>query len=116
MRINFDKVDWDMTTRISYLQRRVIISCIAYYQLNDTLISDADYTELAEQLVEYQTKYKEDAEKSTYWYALNDFGVSTGFDIYSRLNEHDKEYLLFLARLIISDLSLQSVNKKNKIC
>ena len=82
MKINFDTVDWDITTKISYLQRRVIVACIAYYELDVTVISDADYKELAEQLVEYQTRYKEDAEKSTYWYVMSDFCVSTGFDIY----------------------------------
>lgn len=101
MKINFDTVDWDMTTKISYLQRRVIVACIAYYELDATVISDTDYKELAEQLVEYQTKYKEDAEKSTYWYVMSDFCVSTGFDIYDKLNEHDKEYLTIIASHVI---------------
>lgn len=101
MRFNFDNVDWDMTTKISYLQRRVIVACIAYYELDATVISDADYKGLAEQLVEYQTKYKEDAEKSTYWYVMSDFGVATGFDIYDKLNEHDKEYLTLIASHVI---------------
>lgn len=101
MRFNFDKTGWDMVTQISFLQRRVIVACIAYYELDATVISDTNYKELAEQLVEYQTKYKEDAEKSTYWYVMNDFCVSTGFDIYDKLNEHDKEYLTLIASHVI---------------
>ena len=101
MRVNFDKVEWDMTTKISYLQRRVIVCCIAYYKLDETVISDTDYNELAKQLVEYQTKYREDAEKSTYWYVMSDFGASTGFDIYNRLTEHDQEYLTLIASHVI---------------
>ena len=101
MRFNFDKTGWDMVTQISFLQRRVIVACIAYYELDATVISDTDYKELAEQLVEYQRRYKEDAEKSTYWYVMNDFCVSTGFDIYDKLNEHDKEYLTLIASHVI---------------
>ena len=101
MRFNFDKTGWDMVTQISFLQRRVIVACIAYYELDATVISDTDYKELAEQLVEYQSKYREDAEKSTYWYVMSDFGVSTGFDIYDKLNEHDQEYLTIIASHVI---------------
>ena len=101
MRFNFDKTGWDMVTQISFLQRRVIVACIAYYELDATVISDTDYKELAEQLVEYQTMYKDDAEKSTYWYVMSDFCVSTGFDIYDKLNEHDKEYLTLIASHVI---------------
>lgn len=103
MRFNFDTVDWDMTTKISFLQRRVIVACIAYYELDATVISDTDYKELAEQLVEYQTANSEDAAKSTYYYVMKDFDVSTGFDVYDKLNDYDKDWLMMITRVVIGN-------------
>lgn len=103
MRFNFDNVDWDMTTKISYLQRRVIVACIAYYELDQSVISDTDYKELAEQLIEYQTANPEDSEKSTYYYTMKDFELSTGFDVYEKLNDHDKDWLMMITRIVIGN-------------
>ena len=103
MRFNFDKTGWDMTTKISYLQRRVIVACIAYYELDESVISDTDYKELAEQLIEHQTTHSEDAAKSTYYYAMKDFDVSTGFDVYDKLNNYDKDWLMMITRIVIGN-------------
>lgn len=98
MKFDLNRTGWDTATKISFLQRRVIVACIAYYELNETLISDADYTELAEQLIEEQAAHPEDAEKSAYYYAMKGFEVSTGYDAFEKLTDADKDWLVKIAR------------------
>lgn len=92
---------WSNSTKISYLQRRIIVWSIMYYELNESCVSDQVYDSVSHQLVELQRKAnKEEFEKSTYYYAMHDFDGSTGFDIPSRLNKRDKDYLTSIANLI----------------
>ena len=85
---------WSDITKVSYLQRRIIVYSIMYYENNESCVSDKYYDSISNQLVELQSKIsKDDWKQSTYFYAMYDFDGSTGFDIPSRLNKHDKEYL-----------------------
>lgn len=94
--------DWDNTTRISYLQRRVIVHSILYYEMSTSVISDVQFDTISRQLVALmKSSTKEECEKSTYWYCMNSFDASTGFYIYSRLSQHDKAYLKGIARLVL---------------
>lgn len=102
--IDFSKmpcVYWSDTTKISYLQRRIIVYSIMYYEHDESCVSDSYYDSISRQLVELQKKASwEDFRKSTYYYAMYDFDGSTGFDIPSRLTKHDFEYLSNLASYI----------------
>ena len=102
--IDFSKcpcVYWSNTTKISYLQRRIIIYSIMYYEHNESCVSDKEYDSIAYQLVDLQKQVsKEEFEKSTYYYAMYDFDGSTGFDIPSRLTKKDLDYLTHLAYVI----------------
>ena len=94
--------DWDNTTRISYLQRRVIVHSILYYEISTSIISDIQFDVMSRQLVALmQSSTKEECEKSTYWYCMSNFDASTGFYIYSKLNTHDKIYLRHIAYLAL---------------
>lgn len=99
--IDFSKMPciyWSDTTKISYLQRRIIIYSIMYYEHNESCVTDKEYDSISRQLVELQKRAtREEFEKSTYYYAMYDFDGSTGFDIPSRLNKKDREYLTHLA-------------------
>lgn len=99
--IKFDtcpSIYWSDSTKISYLQRRIIIYSIMYYELNESCVSDREYDSISKQLVELQNKAdKKEFEESMYYYAMHDFDGSTGFDIPSRLTEKDREYLTNLA-------------------
>ena len=89
---------WSMKTIMSYIQRRIIVYSIMYYELNGSCITDKDYDELSHQLVELMnSNSKSVCEQTTYWYAMYDFDGSTGFDIPSRLTKHDLEYLTSIA-------------------
>ena len=89
--------DWDLKTKIEYLQRKIILCSIIYYMLSDNLISDKAYDEISKQLVEMQKEYG-DVRDTQYGYVMYDFDGTTGFDLYGRLNDHDKSYLLNIAK------------------
>lgn len=86
---------WDKLTCINFLQRKIILNCIAYYELNTNRLSDKEYDELSYQLVELQKDV--DIQDTEYGYAMYDFDGSTGFHLYDRLNTHDREYLMNIA-------------------
>ena len=102
--IDFSKAPcayWSNSTKISYLQRRIIVYSIMYYEFGESCISDKEYDSISYQLVELQKRAsKEEVRASIYYYAMYDFDGSTGFDIPSRLTKKDREYLTNLASYI----------------
>lgn len=93
---------WDIGAKISYLQRKVIIHSIIYYDLNDSCISDMEYDSLCRQLVKMQSQVDKDVLKETmYYYVMYDFDGTTGFDIIGRLNSIDKKYLTKIASFVL---------------
>ena len=100
--INFDCMPckyWDDHVKISYLQRRIIVCSIMYYEMNESCISDKQYDDISHQLVQLQSSVSEaEWKKSTYYYAMYDFDGSTGFDIPSRLTKKDRAHLGNIAR------------------
>lgn len=101
MRLNLDVLPvkyWDMTTIISWLQRRIIVYSIMYYEMSESCITDKSFDELSHQLVELMNSNPQEVlEQTTYWYAMYDFDGSTGFDIPDRLTKSDREYLTTIA-------------------
>lgn len=95
--IDFSKMPciyWSDATKISYLQRRIIVYSIMYYEQDESCVSDHYYDSISHQLVQLQSSVpQEEWEKSTYYYAMYDFDGSTGFDIPGRLTKKDREYL-----------------------
>lgn len=102
--INFDCMPckyWDDHVKISYLQRRIIVYSIMYYEMDESCISDKQYDAISYQLVHLQSSVPEaEWKKSTYYYAMYDFDGSTGFDIPSRLTKKDRAYLGNIARCV----------------
>lgn len=93
---------WSDATKMSYVQRRVIVASIQYYVLGEGIIPDQVYDGFSHQLVKMMEKYsKETCERSQYWYCMYDFDGSTGFDLYSRLTKKDQEYLMLIAKNVM---------------
>lgn len=104
---------WNKITCINFLQRKIIINAILYYELNASPLSDKEYDELSRQLVEMQKDI--DIKNNTqYGYIMYDFDGTTGFDLYSRLNEHDKKYLMSIARMATNYIPPISTFKKKR--
>ena len=101
---------WDKITCINFLQRRIILNSIAYYELDSPQITDREYDELSKQLVELQSDI--DISETQYAYCMYDFDGSTGFDLYERLNEQDKEYLMKIAIIGTGKIGKKSAVKK----
>lgn len=92
---------WNNTTRASYLQRRIIIYSILYYQNNVSCVSDRFYDALSKQLVLLmKNSTPKEMERTQYWYAMYDFDGSTGFDLVYRLKEKDRKYLERIANVV----------------
>ena len=117
-RIDFSKmpcVYWSNSTKISYLQRRIIVWSIMYYEHNESCVPDLVYDAVSYQLVELQKSVsKEEFEKSTYYYAMHNFDGSTGFDIPSRLTKYDREYLTHIANTVYKVWAKGSKQKKRR--
>ena len=101
---------WDKITCINYLQRKIILNCIAYYYKNTNGLSDKDYDEISKQLVELQKTV--DVRLTQYGYIFYDFDGSTGFDLYDRLTEEDKKYMDAITNLVFPKSN--NKNKKKK--
>lgn len=114
--VDLDKmpfVYWSDLAKVSFLQRRIIIYSIMYYDMNESCISDREYDRLSYMLVDLQKRMqKAQFEKSMYYYAMYDFDGSTGFDIPSRLNKHDKEYLRKMATDIYYKWKASNIRKE----
>lgn len=89
---------WSNTTKVSYLQRRIIIHSLIYYEMNDSVITDKQFDDMCQQLVDLQNAIEhEEFRKTTYYYAMHDFDGSTGFHIPNRLTDYDIKYLTNIA-------------------
>lgn len=94
---------WSDQTKISLLQRRILVYSIQYYKMSETVISDKEYDSISRQLLQLQkTASEADREGSQYWYVFNNFDANTGFDLYDRLTEKDQSYLMRIASLVLS--------------
>lgn len=93
---------WSKATQMSYLQRRIIVYSIMYYQLNESCVPDHVYEEYVKQLCTMMKDADAKAlERTAYYYVMYDFDGSTGFYLYDRLNKKDKAYLMQLAKHIL---------------
>lgn len=105
MSIDFSRMPckyWSDSTKVSYLQRRILVYSIMYYQLNESCVSDADYESVVKQLIELQKKIDpKEFKKTTYYYVMHDFNGSTGFDLFYKLKPHDRNYLLGIATQVL---------------
>ena len=101
---------WDKITCINFLQRKIILNCIAYYQLNTNKLTDKEYDELSKQLVSLQKDIN--INDTQYGYIMYDFDGTTGFDLYDRLNASDRQYLMNIACHLLQVSTRSSKTKK----
>ena len=101
---------WDKITCINFLQRKIILNCIAYYQLNTNKLTDKEYDELSKQLVSLQKDIN--INDTQYGYIMYDFDGTTGFDLYDRLNASDRQYLMNIACHVLQVSARKTKTKK----
>lgn len=101
--IDFNKMPYIYMNDIekcNLLQRYILVHSILYYEMNESVISDKEYDSTAKQLYCFM-KNLEDNHITQYGYVFWDFTPYTGFDLYSRLNELDKNYLCKIAKNVL---------------
>ena len=101
---------WDKVTCINFLQRKIILNAIAYYELDSPKLSDREYDELSRQLAELQKDI--DIQQTQYGYVMYDFDGTTGFDLYHRLSLSDKKYFMNIALNIFGGNNKPVTRKK----
>lgn len=89
--------------KCSFLQRKIIINSILYYELNTNILSDKEFDDLSKKLIEL-SKQTEDYDKTDYYYCFYDFDGSTGFHLYGRLKDQDRIYLTNLSNFILKQV------------
>lgn len=83
---------------VNFLQRMIIVQSYIYYELNENVLSDADYNELVQQLLELKSAYPDLWKKSEYFKQYGaDYDGSTGFDLYLKLDSKQKEIIQVIA-------------------
>ena len=95
-------ISWGNITKASYLQRRILVHSILYYEMASSVITDNQFNAIGHQLVELRNAMDEESySKTTYYYVFTDFDASTGFYLYGRLNKQDREYLELIAQHVL---------------
>ena len=96
-------VYWTDKMKIDFLQRVVLIHSYLYYEKDTTLWSDKKYDEVVKQLTLIQKQKTEQwiKQNTQYGYCFYDFDGTTGFDLWSRLNEKDKQYISNIAERLV---------------
>ena len=89
--------DWDLKTKIEFLQRKILLNSMAYYNHDTNFLSDLEYDSISKQLVALHAEYG-DIWDTQYGYVFDGFDGSTGFDLYYALNDHDQVYLSNMVR------------------
>ena len=84
--------DWNLRDKIEFLQRKIILNSIAYYNYDTNFLTDQEFDSISRQLVELHNEYG-DISSTQYGYAFKDFDGSTGFDLVYLLTNPDSVYL-----------------------
>ena len=93
---------WSDKTKLDWLQRYLIIHSILYYQLDSPIISDKEYDSMTNQYLKLVENTPTKVFKKTqYYYCFEEFDGSTGFDLYDKLTEEDKEYLMCISNSVL---------------
>lgn len=94
--MNFSK-SFTPLEKIQLLQRSILVNSMAYYEMNENILSDFDYDDNAKQLAELKKEYPDSFNKSRYYEYFHDYcgedGVhmTSGFDLLERVRKRDNE-------------------------
>lgn len=96
-------VYWTDKLKIDFLQRVILIHSYLYYEKDSSVWTDKHYDEVSKQLVFMQeAKTIEWIKHNTqYGYVFYDFDGTTGFDLWDRLKEKDKQYISNIAEKLV---------------
>lgn len=96
-------VYWTDKLKVDFLQRVILIHSYLYYEANKSVWSDKKYDEVARQLTNIQKEHTTKWIKSTtqYGHCFYDFDGTTGFDLWDRLKQKDRQMIKGIAERIV---------------
>ena len=83
-------------TKMEMLQRWLIIHASIYYNYNSNVVTDKQWDANAYQLVDMMERYPKTYKKTFYYYIMDDFDGSTGFDLIGRLEDWNPKHAAYL--------------------
>lgn len=85
--------------KVEFLQRVILVHSYLYYIVDDSVWTDKHYDEVARQLTSIQKENTEEWVKvnTQYGYVFYDYDGTTGFDLWDRLKQKDKQKILSIA-------------------
>lgn len=86
--------------KVEFLQRVVLVHSYLYYMADDSVWTDKHYDEIAKQLANIQKEHTDEWLKvnTQYGYVFYDYDGTTGFDLWDRLKQKDKQKILSIVR------------------
>lgn len=73
--------DYEILSLINRRERQLLVHSYIYYELDDSIISDSQWSEWGVELVDLRETYPDIYDKSVYSEAFRTFDASTGFDL-----------------------------------
>ena len=107
--MNFKNPYFTNVERIQLLERWIILHSYLYYELNENIVSDANYNANTKQLLYLKEKYPESFKKTKYYKYFKDFESGTGFDLYSKIKSDNN---IELMKALENDYKLLKNNLK----
>ena len=102
MYMKFNK-PFDVVEKIQLLQRSILVQSLAYYELDENILSDFQYDANAKQLAELKKEHPEDFKRSRYYAYFHDYcseedGITntSGFDLIERVRKKDSKLYRYL--------------------
>lgn len=86
---NTESQNHDIASLIKRRRRQILVHSCIYYELNESLISDSQWSEWASELEELQSNYPEIASNVEYAKEFKDFDHSTGANLRDAYNQPD---------------------------
>ena len=71
----------DISELINQRRRQILVHSIIYYQMDKSIVTDAQWSKWAMELVDLQTQYPDIAARCVYSEAFANFDGSSGFDL-----------------------------------
>lgn len=100
----------NITDKISFRERQILIHSYLYYHLNKNVISDAKYDKLSYRLVDMIKQYPKEFEESEYVECFRDFDGTTGFDLVDRLTQEQLVMIEVIANVLTRPNLYRDIN------
>lgn len=96
--------------RANLLQQWILVHSVLYYERDNSVVKDSEFDSNSKQLVGLmKTMSEEERQRTKFFDAFRDFVGFTGYDLYSKLNHYEREFINLQA-----DNVLKMLKRKRK--